>query len=175
MKHYDSIPRFQDDGTLKGEFVWGFNKLDGQNFVATYNCKKKTCGPFGSRTVTVNENMEKITWVNVWQPPFKNDYYGYVWAKDGVMVFTPDDLTEENDKFINTLADDIAGVLNGNLPSQKYSNLEIKDGCDLYMNGEILGAFRGWGHLTGRLKLPAKIAAKLQDEMIEFVLSKIKE
>ena len=37
--------------------------------------------------------MEKITWVNIWQPPFKNDYYGYVWAKDGVMVFTADDLT----------------------------------------------------------------------------------
>ncbi len=119
--------------------------------------------------------MEKITWVNIWQAPFKNDRYGYVWAKDGVMVFTADDLTEENDKFINTLADDIASVLNGNLSSQKYSNLEIKDGCDLYMNGEILGSFRGWGHLTGGLKLPTETAARLQDEMIEFVLSKIKE
>ena len=60
MKHYDSIPRIQDDGTLKGETVWGFNKLDGQNFVAAYNCKKKTWGPFGSRTVTVDENSEQF-------------------------------------------------------------------------------------------------------------------
>lgn len=60
MKHYDSIPRIQDDGTLKGETVWGFNKLDGQNFCATYNYKKKTWGPYGSRTVTVDENSEQF-------------------------------------------------------------------------------------------------------------------
>ena len=68
MKHYDSIPRIQDDGTLKGETVWGFNKLDGQNFCATYNCKKKTWGPYGSRTVTVDENSEQfgpvVRWFN---------------------------------------------------------------------------------------------------------------
>ena len=40
MKHYDSIPRIQDDGTLQGDMVWGYNKLDGQNFCATYNVKK---------------------------------------------------------------------------------------------------------------------------------------
>ena len=60
MKHYDSIPRIQDDGTLKGEMVWGYNKLDGQNFCATYNCRKKTWGPYGSRTVTVDENSEQF-------------------------------------------------------------------------------------------------------------------
>ena len=26
MKHYDAIPRIQDDGTLLGEDVWVFNK-----------------------------------------------------------------------------------------------------------------------------------------------------
>ena len=44
MKHYDSIPRIQDDGILKGETVWGYNKLDGQNFCVTYRPKK---GEFG--------------------------------------------------------------------------------------------------------------------------------
>lgn len=60
MKHYDSIPRIQDDGFLKGEMVVGYNKLDGQNFCATYNCRKKTWGPYGSRTVTVDENSEQF-------------------------------------------------------------------------------------------------------------------
>ena len=60
MKHYDSIPRIQDDGTLKGEVVWGYNKLDGQNFCATYNVKKDKWGPFGSRTVTVDERSEQF-------------------------------------------------------------------------------------------------------------------
>lgn len=56
MKHYDSIPRIQDDGILKGETVWGYNKLDGQNFCVTYRPKKREFGPFGSRTRTVDEN-----------------------------------------------------------------------------------------------------------------------
>lgn len=60
MKHYDSIPRIQDDGSLKGEMVVGYNKLDGQNFCAVYNCRKKTWGPYGSRTVTVDENSEQF-------------------------------------------------------------------------------------------------------------------
>ena len=60
MKHYDTIPRIQDDGTLKGDMVVGYNKLDGQNFCATYNCRKKTWGPYGSRTVTVDENSEQF-------------------------------------------------------------------------------------------------------------------
>ena len=60
MKHYDSIPRIQDDGSLRGDMVVGYNKLDGQNFCATYNCRKKTWGPYGSRTVTVDENSEQF-------------------------------------------------------------------------------------------------------------------
>lgn len=60
MKHYDSIPRIQDDGTLKSEIVWGFNKLDGQNFCVTYKPKHKIWGPYGSRTRTVDENDEQF-------------------------------------------------------------------------------------------------------------------
>ncbi len=78
MKHYDSIPRIQDDGTLKGDIVWGFNKLDGQNFVAAYNCRKKTWGPFGSRTVTVDENSEQFGPVVKW---FKNSNYPEILAR----------------------------------------------------------------------------------------------
>jgi hypothetical protein len=58
MKHYDSIPRIQDDGTLKGEIVWGFNKLDGQNFCATFRPKANGFVSFGSRTVQVDEHSE---------------------------------------------------------------------------------------------------------------------
>lgn len=72
MKHYDSIPRIQDDGELRGEMVWGFNKLDGQNFCVTYNCRKKAWGTCGSRTVTVDENSEQFGHVVKW---FKNSNY----------------------------------------------------------------------------------------------------
>lgn len=66
MKHYDSIPRIQDDGTLKGEIVWGFNKLDGQNFCVTYKPKTREFGPYGSRTVSVDENSEQFGDVVRW-------------------------------------------------------------------------------------------------------------
>ena len=60
MKHYDSIPRVQDDGTLKGEIVWGFNKLDGQNFCEMYHPKTIKFGPYGSRTTTVDETSDQF-------------------------------------------------------------------------------------------------------------------
>ena len=72
MKHYDSIPRIQDDGTLKSEMVWGFNKLDGQNFCVTYKPKHKIWGPYGSRTHTVDENDEQFGWTVNW---FLNSNY----------------------------------------------------------------------------------------------------
>ena len=56
MKHYDSIPSILESGELKGEMVWGFNKLDGQNFCVTYKPKTMQFGPFGSRNRTVDEN-----------------------------------------------------------------------------------------------------------------------
>ena len=60
MKHYDSIPRVQDDGTLKSEIVWGFNKLDGQNFCVTYHPKTTKFGPYGSRTTMVDETSDQF-------------------------------------------------------------------------------------------------------------------
>ena len=72
MKHYDSIPRIQDDGTLKNEIVWGFNKLDGQNFCVTYKPKHRIWGPYGSRTRTVDENDEQFGWTVKW---FQNSNY----------------------------------------------------------------------------------------------------
>lgn len=118
-----------------------------------------------------------MKWTDIWQPPFWYDHYGYVFAKDNVMVFTVEDLTEENDKFMNDLACNISAVLNGHSINEedKYKNLEIKDGWDLYMNDEILGSFRGWGHLTGGLKLSYDDACAMQNDMMNFVLSKIRK
>lgn len=60
MEHYQSIPRIQDDGTLLGQEVWAFNKLDGQNFCVKYNPKMKKFGPFGSRKRLVDETDEQF-------------------------------------------------------------------------------------------------------------------
>lgn len=60
MKHYDSIPRIQDDGTLLGCDIWAFNKLDGQNFCVNYSPKTKEFKNFGSRTVMVDETSDQF-------------------------------------------------------------------------------------------------------------------
>lgn len=112
-----------------------------------------------------------MNWTDIWHGPFKYDHYGYVWDRDNVMVFTVEDLTEENDKEMNDLCQSIVSVLNNETNYNKYNGLEIKDGCDLYKNGELVGSFRGWGHLTGGLKLSTDDAIKLQDEMINYVMS----
>ena len=46
MKHYDSINKISDDGTLMGEYVYAFNKLDGQNFCVKLNTKKMVFDSF---------------------------------------------------------------------------------------------------------------------------------
>jgi len=123
--------------------------------------------------------MKINSWKDIWQPPFWYDHYGYIWDKNNTMVFTVDDLTEENDIWMQRFCKNIVKALNGE-ECFKYPGLYIKDGCDLYQDdkevnqGEVpIGSFRGWGHLTGGLKLSCKDAAKYQDEMINFVLSKI--
>lgn len=58
MKSYDSIVRFKDDGSLLGEQVYVFNKLDGQNFRVKYNPKTKQFTQFGSRNCLVDITNE---------------------------------------------------------------------------------------------------------------------
>lgn len=60
MRHYDSITRIQDDGTLLGEMVWAFNKLDGQNFCVKYNPRTKKFGPYGSRKRLVDASDDQF-------------------------------------------------------------------------------------------------------------------
>lgn len=60
MKHYDSFENIKFDGTLLGEEVWAFNKLDGQNFCAKYQPKLKAFTMYGSKTQNVDETSEQF-------------------------------------------------------------------------------------------------------------------
>lgn len=113
-----------------------------------------------------------MKWTDIWQKPFRYDHYGYVWDKDNVMTFTVDDLTPENDRWMQEFCDNMVKALNGE-ECNEYSNLHIEEGCDLYRGDELIGSFRGWGHLTGGLKMTPDEAIVVQDEMIKAVLEKI--
>lgn len=116
--------------------------------------------------------MNELKWTDIWHKPFKYDHYGYVWDKDNVMTFSVDDLTEENDRWMQEFCDNLVKALNGE-ECNGYSDLHIEDGCDLYHGDELIGSFRGWGHLTGGLKMTPEKAAAIQDEMINYVMDKI--
>lgn len=114
-----------------------------------------------------------MKWTDVWKPPFKTDHYGYVWDRDNVMTFSVNDLTKENDIEMQHLCADIVTALNGGTLENRWDGLYVKEGCDLYKGEECLGSFRGWGHLTGGLKLSGYEAAKVQDQLIKHVLTKL--
>lgn len=116
-----------------------------------------------------------LKWTDIWRPPFRNDNYGYIWDSDNVMTFSVDDLTEENDRWMQTFCDNMVKALNGE-ECEQYPGLNIKDGYDLYQQVQdnlLIGSFRGWGHLTGGLKMKPEQAAAVQDQLISFVLDKI--
>ena len=113
-----------------------------------------------------------MKWTDIWRAPFKYDNYGYIWDCNNEMTFTVDDLTEENEQWMQEFCDNMVKALNGE-ECKKYPRLNIKDGCDLYRGEELIGYFRGWGHLIGGLKMKSENAAAVQDEMIEYIMSKI--
>ena len=113
-----------------------------------------------------------MKWTDIWQKPFRHDHYGYVWGKDNVMTFSVDDLTEENDRWMQEFCDNMVKALNGE-ECNGYSDLRIEDECVLYKGDELIGFFRGWGHLCGSLKMKPEKAAAVQDEMINYVMDKI--
>lgn len=123
--------------------------------------------------------MSKVNFKEVWKLPFKYDEWGYIWTSEREMVFTFDDSVIEKKvngviKMDNTFAYNFTNLLNGK-DGEKISGLEVKDGCDLYMDGKYIGCFRGWGHLTGigGLNLSDEDAAEVQDEFIADCLTKL--
>lgn len=75
MKHYDSIENIKYDGSLLGEVIYAYNKLDGQNFCVKYIPKTNTFAQFGSRTRTVDETDDQFGNAVKW---FKESCYPQV-------------------------------------------------------------------------------------------------
>lgn len=118
--------------------------------------------------------MNELKWTDIWQAPFYTDHYGYIWSAENIMTFTVDDLTEDNDKWMQEFCQNLVKALNGE-ECQKYPDLHIEDGCDLYQGDRMIGYFRGWGHLTGGLKMKPEMAADYQNQLIAFAMDKIAE
>ena len=114
-------------------------------------------------------------WTDVWHAPFWYDECGYIWDKESTMTFTIDMDIDCDNPYIKTLISDMLTILNGGESQNKYQDLTIKDGCDLYRGDMLLGYFRGWGHLTGYLDLPEEKAGTIQDRLITYVMNKLRQ
>ena len=112
---------------------------------------------------------KKISFKDVWKGPFKYDGWSYIWASNNVMAFMFDDNIDDSFCF------NFAKLLSDKSNEKISSKLEIRDGCDLYMDDVYIGCFRGWGHLCGNLNLTLEEAEKIQDDFINDCLKKIKE
>lgn len=96
---------------------------------------------------------------DIWKPPFHHTDL-YIFSSNNVMTY----IGKEPENICNLLND-----TGGN----KYNNIELRNSVELYTNGKYLGTIRGWGHLTGSLRLDPEKAAIIQDLFIEWILKRI--
>jgi hypothetical protein len=108
-----------------------------------------------------------MDWKEVYKLPFKYDDYNYVWADNGTMTLTFDiDYCEENKRDIILK---VVNKLNGD-SSIKFKNKFELEEIEFYYDNEFVFTIRGWGHLTGVLKLSEIEAEKTQDDFALWIL-----
>lgn len=115
----------------------------------------------------MNTMKQVDTWKDAFKLPFTN-YWGKVFDSTEQIVFefergTPVDIQEQivdltNSKSTAYLSDQ----------ALEYKNTFI------YINRISLISVRGWGHLTGSLKLHTDKAARIQDEFGEWIVKSLK-
>jgi hypothetical protein len=110
-----------------------------------------------------------MDWRKVYKLPFKYDDYNYVcvWADNGTMTLTFDiDYCEENKRDIIMK---VVNKLNGDSSIKFKKKFELEE-IEFYYDNEFVFTIRGWGHLTGVLKLSEIEAEKTQDDFALWIL-----
>lgn len=121
-------------------------------------------------------------WKDCYKMPLHLDKYGvFAWDVEGNMALSGfkrkfDErqiyLPEERERIKH-----IIDVINGDCPSDFNPGWKLsdEDRCAINYNGEYQFLVRGWGHLTGcgGLNLPGDLAAKIQDEFIDYIINRL--
>ena len=121
-------------------------------------------------------------WTDCYKMPLHLDKYGvFAWDAEGNMALSGfkrkfDErqiyLPEERERIKH-----IIDVINGDCPSDFNPGWKLSDieSCAINYNGEYQFLVRGWGHLTGcgGLNLPEDLAAKIQDEFIDYIINRL--
>ena len=108
-----------------------------------------------------------MDWRKVYKLPFKYDDYNYVWADNGTMTLTFDiDYCEEDKRDVILK---VVKKLNGDSSIKFKKKFELEE-IEFYYDNEFVFTIRGWGHLTGVLKLSEIEAGKTQDDFALWIL-----
>lgn len=123
-------------------------------------------------------------WQKYFKAPFSHDPMvpGIVWDSNGVTVITPSCDEVSSDEYIGHM-ESLVDVMNGNPPrnavtfdNPRYTGSVLDAQIRFSVNGaELCLDIRGWGHLTGGMKLDNKVAAGIQDSLGEFVVECMKK
>ena len=123
----------------------------------------------------------QIHWEDVWELPLKLDCCDtYAYSKNDTMALTFEADTEYQIKNARRIVQIINGEAEPN-PGEAW----VHNGVDFYTQDKnyeeaasgwcYVFCVRGWGHLigTGGLNLPVKGAARIQDDFVEYILSRL--
>lgn len=113
---------------------------------------------------------------DIFKPPFSTDDYGlYVFDKESNICL---DYSSDRDDYNPNILKQLCMLLNEESDTFEYKIAEyVKNATDCFIaleNGDTI-IVRGWGYLTGVLKLSNKDAGKVQDDFLDWIISKIKE
>lgn len=116
----------------------------------------------------MKKNRQTPDFKEIYTPPFENQWNSYFFSFNGVMSFS---LLAYDDELLSR----IEKCLNSETPVKVSDNVE-KDEIFIKIDGKKILLARGWGHLTGigALNLPTDIAAKVQDDFIDWTVRKLK-
>jgi hypothetical protein len=108
-----------------------------------------------------------MDWRKVYKLPFKYDDYNYVWADNGTMTLTFDiDYCEEDKRDVILK---VVKKLNGDSSIKFKKKFELEE-IEFYYDNEFVFTIRGFGYLTGVLKLSEIEAEKTQDDFALWIL-----
>jgi len=134
-----------------------------------------------------------MDWKEIFTPPFMADTYnpGIIWASNFETVTTPTNLMDiAADKYVfgaeramETIVEAINAKCEGRKPKCPMKLEDIKyDGSDnsatvsFTAYGDKMSIeVRGWGLLTGPMKMPPEEAAAIQDEIGQFIVESVTE
>lgn len=121
-------------------------------------------------------------WRECYKMPLHLDkYYVYAWdADDNAALSGFNFKYDERGNYLSGERErikHIIDIINGDCQSDfdPEWKLEENEPCKIEYKGEFQFVVRGWGYLTGcgSLNLPAKLAAKMQDGFINYILARL--